>query len=128
MNTTNSTKGKAMVRIILLSVFRIERNLYFYLTCIVLSAGNVPQKHKPNPQLANWVNKQRMEKKARDENKPNKMYDWKIKRLSEAKFVWAKPKGQTSWELQFKALQEYKETHGDCKCINSHRYVMLRKA
>jgi hypothetical protein len=74
----------------------------------------VPQKHSPNPSLGIWVNKQRMEKKALDEGLKSSMTDDKEQALEEVGFVWAKRKGQASWDEKYKELQEYSRRNGDC--------------
>jgi hypothetical protein len=74
----------------------------------------VPQKHLPNPSLGIWVNKQRMEKKALDEGLKSSITDDKERALKEVGFVWAKRKGQASWDEKYKELQEYCRRNGDC--------------
>jgi len=51
-------------------------------------AANVPQKYSENPELGVWVNKQRMEKKAFDDEKKSSMTDKKISKLEQAGFKW----------------------------------------
>ena len=77
--------------------------------------ANVPQQYPENHALGIWVNKQRMEKKAKDDGKASSMTNEKAKFLEEAGFVWAKGKGQECWENSFRKLQKYFERHGDCK-------------
>ena len=43
------------------------------------------------------------------------MTDEKVKLLEKAGFIWAKPRGQESWEERFSELQKYFEKNGDCK-------------
>jgi hypothetical protein len=74
----------------------------------------VPQKHEANPSLGIWVNKQRMEKKAMDEGGKSSMTDDKEQALEEVGFVWAKRKGQASWDEKFKDLRRYYQRNGDC--------------
>ena len=75
---------------------------------------NVPQKYPPNPQLGVWVNKQRMEKKFLDENQKSSITPYKLQALEQIGFVWAKRKGQPSWDARFAELKAYLEKHGDC--------------
>jgi hypothetical protein len=48
----------------------------------------VPQKYPENRKLGVWVNKQRMEKKAFEEEKVSKMTERKIERLEAVGFNW----------------------------------------
>lgn len=81
-----------------------------------ISIGNVPQKYPPNEKLGIWVNKQRMEKKAFDERADRtSMTQRKIDALNSIGFTWAKRKGDVSWNEKFRALQEYRSVHGNCK-------------
>jgi hypothetical protein len=74
----------------------------------------VPQKYTPNPSLGIWVNKQRMEKKALDERRKSSMTDGKEQALEEVGFVWAKRKGQASWDEKYRDLRRYCQRNGDC--------------
>jgi hypothetical protein len=74
----------------------------------------VPQKHTSNPSLGIWVNKQRMEKKAWEEGLKSSMTDDKEQALEEVGFVWAKRKGQASWDEKYTELREYCQRNGDC--------------
>lgn len=78
-------------------------------------SANVPQQYLANRFLGIWVNKQRMEKRAKDAGKNSSMTDPKIKLLEGIGFVWAKEKGQAAWEEKFQQLQDYKQLHGNCK-------------
>ncbi|MDB4739198.1 Helicase associated domain protein [Akkermansiaceae bacterium] len=64
----------------------------------------VPSGWKGDTQLANWVAKQRSKKSNLDAEK--------IKRLDELGFVW-NPQ-QEAWELEFQALKNYQQKHGNC--------------
>lgn len=75
---------------------------------------NVPQKYLPNQKLGVWVNKQRMEKKCYDDGKPSSMNDGKLEALRAIGFVWAKRKGQHSWDTKYNELRAYKRERGDC--------------
>lgn len=77
---------------------------------------NVPQKYSPNQKLGVWVNKQRMEKKNYDDRKATSMTEEKLEALNNIGFVWAKRKGQHSWDTKYRELREYKKMNGDCKC------------
>jgi hypothetical protein len=74
----------------------------------------VPQKHIPNPSLGIWVNKQRMEKKSWDEGLKSSMTEGKMRALGEVGFIWAKPKGQASWDAKYKELKLYTQRNGNC--------------
>lgn len=76
---------------------------------------NVPQKYSPNPKLGVWVNKQRMEKKSFDDNGQTSMTSEKVEALASIGFIWAKRKGQHSWDTKYAELSEYKKINGDCK-------------
>jgi len=90
---------------------------FFFLFSYDLShTGNVPQKFSPNHALGIWVNKQRMEKKSFDEgNERSSMTQRKIDSLNAIGFVWAKRKGDASWNEKYRELQEYKERFGNCE-------------
>jgi Helicase associated domain len=88
--------------------------------------GNVPQKYEENRELGIWVNKQRMEKKALEENKKSSMTERKIQVLERIGFEWAKRKGQAAWDEKFLELLEYKSVHGNCEFhIYGSGYVQL---
>lgn len=74
----------------------------------------VPQKYAPNPSLGIWVNKQRMEYKLLQDGEKSSMTPERLSALRSIGFVWAKRKGQATWDAKFKQLQEYKAIHGDC--------------
>lgn len=74
----------------------------------------VPQKYAPNPSLGIWVNKQRMEYKLLQDGEKSSMTPERLSALQSIGFVWAKRKGQATWDAKFKQLQEYKAAHGDC--------------
>jgi hypothetical protein len=76
---------------------------------------NVPQKYSPNPKLGVWVNKQRMEKKCYDDHGQTSMTHEKLEALASIGFIWAKRKGQHSWDTKYAELSEYKKINGDCK-------------
>jgi hypothetical protein len=79
------------------------------------TTANVPQQYTKNHSLGIWVNKQRMEKKAKDTGKPSSLTDEKVQLLEEAGFVWAKRKGQVAWEEKFVELQTFLLRNGHCK-------------
>ena len=75
----------------------------------------VPSKWPRDQQLASWVGTQRMRKSE------GKLLAERIAKLDTLKFEWIpgrggeKPlSGKTFWETMFHALQQYKQTHGDC--------------
>jgi hypothetical protein len=68
---------------------------------------NVPQKYEQNPKLGVWVNKQRMEHKSRDDGNRTSLTEQKLQALDAIGFVWAKRKGQPSWDARFHELIEY---------------------
>jgi len=74
----------------------------------------VPQKYEPNPSLGIWVNKQRMEYKLLQDGEKSSMTNERLSALQSIGFVWAKRKGQATWDAKYKQLQEYKATNGDC--------------
>lgn len=74
----------------------------------------VPQKYPPNPSLGIWVNKQRMEYKLLLDNEKSSMSPDRLESLQSIGFVWAKRKGQATWDAKYKQLLEYKAKNGDC--------------
>eukprot|EP00559_Dactyliosolen_fragilissimus_P002589 CAMPEP_0184866516 /NCGR_PEP_ID=MMETSP0580-20130426/22723_1 /TAXON_ID=1118495 /ORGANISM="Dactyliosolen fragilissimus" /LENGTH=616 /DNA_ID=CAMNT_0027366247 /DNA_START=388 /DNA_END=2235 /DNA_ORIENTATION=- len=74
----------------------------------------VPQKYEKNPSLGIWVNKQRMEYKLLQDGQKSSMTQERLKALQELGFVWAKRKGQATWDAKFLQLLDYKKEHGDC--------------
>lgn len=66
----------------------------------------VPVNWIENPNLGDWAQKQRVAK-----NRGTLKED-RVRRLVEIGFVW-NPK-EEDWEEMFKALQEFKQTHGNC--------------
>jgi len=74
----------------------------------------VPQKYEPNPSLGIWVNKQRMEYKLLQDGEKSSMTSERLSALQSIGFVWAKRKGQATWDAKYKQLQDYKSRHGDC--------------
>jgi len=67
---------------------------------------HVPHKYSENPQLGNWVNNQRQNKKQGILSKE------RIAKLNEIGFMW-NPSDEF-WETMFKSLVEYKEIYGNC--------------
>jgi len=74
----------------------------------------VPQKYEPNPSLGIWVNKQRMEYKLLQDGEKSSMTPERLSALQSIGFVWAKRKGQATWDAKYKQLKEYKNSQGDC--------------
>jgi hypothetical protein len=68
---------------------------------------NVPQKYALNPQLGNWVDKQRQLQKN------GKLSDDRFERLENLGFVWT-VRTALSWDDRFKQLEAYKASNGDC--------------
>ncbi|WP_257616910.1 helicase associated domain-containing protein, partial [Chlamydia suis] len=67
----------------------------------------VPEGYPQNPQLASWVNNQRVD------FKKGKLSEDKIARLEEIGFVW--DVAEEAWEKNFLELQRFREEHGHCK-------------
>jgi superfamily II DNA or RNA helicase len=67
----------------------------------------VPNKYKPNQQLATWVNTQRQFYSRQQ------LSVERIKRLQEVGFEW--DIAAAYWERMFAALAAYKQKHGDCR-------------
>jgi Helicase associated domain len=76
----------------------------------------VPQLYPENRKLGVWVNKVRMERRKLVEspNERNSLTADKLQALGEVGFVWAKSKGQESWDLKYEELQAYHAAHGNC--------------
>lgn len=68
-----------------------------------------------NPLIPNRVNKVRMERKKYDRDGASSLNDTRIAHLSSLGFNWGENKGDRKWEEHFRALQEYKAVHGDCR-------------
>ena len=66
---------------------------------------NVPIIYNANPQLGNWVRKQRTNKETMSEERR--------KKLNSIGFTW-KVHISVDWEIRFKQLVDYKRVHGDC--------------
>ena len=73
---------------------------------------NVPSGYPDNPQLANWVGRQRQAKKQ------DKLSQDKIQKLEAIGFPWNPD--EDLWDQMFQALQEYKRIHGDCNVPNRY--------
>jgi hypothetical protein len=72
----------------------------------------VPQKYSVNPQLGNWVNAQRRNKRT------GTLAVQRQDLLDSIGFEWGKEEQETplaAWRQRFQQLEEYKQTHGDCK-------------
>ena len=67
---------------------------------------NIPSIWAENKQLAEWIKAQRKNYRRAT------LSDDKIKRLEDIGFVWDFP--ESSWEMKFDALKEYKKNHGNC--------------
>ena len=85
---------------------------------------NVPQNYLADKRLANWVNKQRMEKNRFDDNKSGKngvrsadtsMTERRIALLEHIGFTWSKRKGEVSWEASYEELRAYTAKYGHCQ-------------
>ncbi len=55
-----------------------------------------------------------MEYKLLQDNEKSSMSEDRLAALKSIGFVWAKRKGQATWDTKFKQLLEYKAKHGDC--------------
>ena len=71
---------------------------------------NVPKDWNENPQLGNWVSKQRGNKNQ------GILRETYIRRLEEIGFIW--DVFDVAWEEMFKRLVAYKNTKGDCNVPN----------
>lgn len=68
-----------------------------------------------------WVNKQRMEKRLRDQGQKSTMSEHRMALLDEMGFQWAKQKGQASWDEKYYALRDFFEKHGHCNVPTKYR-------
>ena len=69
----------------------------------------VPQKYKANPQLGEWVSRQR------HFYKKNELLPEQKDRLEGIGFVWVLKKHEiVGWDERFKQLKEYRQVKGDC--------------
>lgn len=64
--------------------------------------------------LEQWVNKQRMQKRKRDNGQKSSLTDHRVKLLDEAGFQWAKHKGDVSWDQHYQELNEFYLQNGHC--------------
>ena len=55
-----------------------------------------------------------MEYKLLLDNEKSSMSPDRLEALQSVGFVWAKRKGQATWDAKYKQLLEYKAAHGDC--------------
>jgi len=75
---------------------------------------DVPQKYTCK-RLANFVNKQRMEKNRSDDNKhQTKMTARRISLLEDLGFQWSRRKGEISWEKSYAEMKKFKNRNGHC--------------
>ncbi|WP_082192338.1 DEAD/DEAH box helicase [Chlamydia suis] len=72
----------------------------------------VPRGYPENPQLASWVNNQRVD------FKKGKLAEDRIARLEELGFVWYVT--EEAWEKNFLELKRFQEGHGHCKVPNRY--------
>jgi len=72
----------------------------------------VPNACQDNPSLAEWVKRQRYQKKLRMLGKHSTMSDDRIHALEMLGFVWNSH--DAVWEERLKELKEYKSVHGSC--------------
>jgi len=91
--------------------------------------SDVPQTYKKNKSLGKWVGKQREHWRALQDNGSSPLTEERIRKLQSVDFRFYVGKGQhakihglfmtdnqiESWDAKFKALEEFKETHGHCE-------------
>lgn len=70
---------------------------------------NVPSNYPDNPQLANWVSQQRQNRRR------GKILPERKKMLDEVGFTWTVDRTESSWNLRYSQLVEFKQQHGHCK-------------
>ena len=99
LKSTLKIQGEIKVQFVY-SQFSHSKLVPFYFTC--------------NFSLGIWVNKQRMEYKLLQDNDKSSMTPERLAALQSIGFVWAKRKGQATWDAKYKQLQEYKSQYGDC--------------
>jgi len=75
---------------------------------------NVPRK---DPNLGNWVDTQRKQKKKYQEGSKTPMTHEKIQHLEDLNFKWNT--NDAEWNKRFEELKEYYDTYGDCKVPRS---------
>jgi hypothetical protein len=64
-----------------------------------------------------WVNKQR----ANQRKPPSSMTEDRIQALEKLGFEWAKPKGDDSWNANYKKLCEYHTKHGNADVLTKNK-------
>jgi hypothetical protein len=55
-----------------------------------------------------------MERKKMELGERHSLTTYKLQALDEVGFVWAKRKGQASWDLKFSELMAFRAIHGHC--------------
>jgi hypothetical protein len=55
-----------------------------------------------------------MEKKLLDQGHRSAMTQYRLDKLNQAGFVWAKPKGDVSWDTKYAELCAFHAKHGHC--------------
>jgi hypothetical protein len=74
---------------------------------------NVPQLYEPNRALGHWVNRTRENKKKFDAGHKSSLTTRQVQMIDELGFEWAKPRGETLWNIHFSELVAYKSSFGD---------------
>jgi hypothetical protein len=73
----------------------------------------VPVYWPQNPQLAQWVKRQRSQFKLRNEGRHSNMSDSRIQALDQIHFVW--DSHSVFWEKRLEELKQFREEHGHCR-------------
>jgi hypothetical protein len=73
----------------------------------------VPVYWPQNPQLAQWVKRQRSQFKLRTEGRHSNMIDPRIQALNQAHFIW--DSHSVFWEKRLEELNKFREEHGHCR-------------
>jgi hypothetical protein len=79
---------------------------------------NVPYRFSENPELGQWVSKQRQRYWLRQEGKPSAMTISRIQELERLGFKW-RLACSTAWEDRLKEFADYRKIHGHCSVSRS---------
>lgn len=72
----------------------------------------VPHKYPPNPQLSQWVRKQRHQRKRKERGLHSTLSDERQEMLTNAGFIWDSHRAQ--WQERYQSLEVFHMTTGHC--------------
>jgi len=77
----------------------------------------VPHKYPQNPQLSQWVRKQRHQRKRKDKGLHSTLSDERQEMLSDAGFIW--DTHRAIWQERYQSLEVFHMAHGHCNVPSS---------